>query len=143
QCRMQRGLFAESVATLEQALASPGTSAGHRSRLLVLTARTHCHFGEIEKAGQVATAALAAASEAGDDWAITWALHVLTLVSTATGRLTDALPLFDRALTATQADPALTDLRLLLQINKSVTLGCLDQYEEALAVAEQALYLAD
>src|SRR5207253_7237428 len=39
--------------------------------------------------------------------------------------------------------PALTDLRLLLQINKSVTLGCLDQYEEALAVAEQALYLAD
>ena len=52
--------------------------------------------------------------------------------------MTDALPLFDRALAATEADPALTDLRLLLQINKAVTLGNLDRYEEALAAAGQA-----
>ena len=57
--------------------------------------------------------------------------------------MTDALPLFERALTVTQADPALTDLRLLLQINKAVTLGNLDQYEEALAAAGQARHLAD
>ena len=57
--------------------------------------------------------------------------------------MTDALPLFDRALTVTQADPALTDLRLLLQINKAVTLGDLDRYEEALAAARQARHLAD
>jgi len=43
----------------------------------------------------------------------------------------------------TQADPALTDLRLLLQINKAVTLGNLDRYEEALAAAGQARHLAD
>jgi DNA-binding CsgD family transcriptional regulator len=43
----------------------------------------------------------------------------------------------------TQSDPALTDLRLLLQINKAVTLGDLDQYEEALAAARQARHLAD
>ena len=72
-----------------------------------------------------------------------WALHVLTLVTAVQGRMTDALPLFDRALTVTQADPALTDLRLLLQINKAVTLGNLDQYEEALAAAGQARHLAD
>jgi DNA-binding CsgD family transcriptional regulator len=42
----------------------------------------------------------------------------------------------------TQADPALTDLRLLLQINKAVTLGCLDQYEQAFAAAEEARELA-
>ena len=42
--------------------------------------------------------------------------------------MTDALPLFDRALTVTQADPALTDLRLLLQVNKAMTLGNLDRY---------------
>jgi tetratricopeptide (TPR) repeat protein len=59
------------------------------------------------------------------------------------GRLTDALPLFDRALTVTQSDPALTDLRLLLQVNKAVALGDLDRYEEALAVAGQARDLAD
>ena len=57
--------------------------------------------------------------------------------------MTDALPLFDRALAVTQADPALTDLRLLLQINKAVTLGNLDRYEEALAAAGQARHLAD
>jgi DNA-binding CsgD family transcriptional regulator len=59
------------------------------------------------------------------------------------GHLTDSLPLFERALDVTQSDPALTDLRLLLQINKAVTLGCLDQYEQAFAVARQARNLAD
>ena len=142
QCRMVAGSSAESLATLDRALAAPGISARHRARLLVLAARTHSNFGEVEKAGQVATSALAAASDAGDNWAMGWALHVLTLVTTVQGRMTDALPLFDRALAVTQADPALTDLRLLLQINKAVTLGCLDQYEQAFAAAEQARELA-
>jgi DNA-binding CsgD family transcriptional regulator/tetratricopeptide (TPR) repeat protein len=143
QCRMRAGESAESLATLDQALASPGLSARYRSRLLVLAARTHSHLGEVDKAGQVATKALEAASEAGDNWAMGWALHVLTLVTATQGRMTDALPLFDRALTVTQADPALTDLRLLLQINQARTLGCLDQYEQAFAAAGQARQLAD
>ena len=143
QCRMLAGLSAESLATLDRALASPGISARHRARLLVLAARTHINLGEVEKAGQVAASALAAASEAGDNWAMGWALHVLTLVTAVQGHLTDALPLFDRALAVTQADPALTDLRLLLQINKAVTLGNLDQYEQAFAAAGQARHLAD
>ena len=41
QCVMREGRFAESLATLDQALASPGLSARHRARLLVLAARTH------------------------------------------------------------------------------------------------------
>ena len=143
QCRMLAGLSAESLATLDRALASPGMSARHRARLLVLAARTHNHLGELDKAGRVATSALAAASEAGDNWAMGWALHVLALVATVRGHLTDALPLYDRALTVTQADPGLTDLRLLLQINKAVTLGGLDQYERAFAAAGQARHLAD
>ena len=143
QCRMRAGRSAESLATLDRALAAPGISARHRARLLVLAARTHSNLGEVEKAGQVAATALAAASEARDNWAMGWALHVLTIVTTVQGQMTDALPLFDRALTVTQADPALTDLRLLLQINKAVTLGNLDQYEEAFAAARQARHLAD
>ena len=134
QCRMLAGQSAESLATLDRALASPGITARHRARLLVLAARTHSYLGENEKAGQVAASALAAASEAGDDWAMGWALHMLALVTAVQGRMTDALPLFDRALAVTQSDPALTDLRLLLQINKAVTLGDLDRHEEALAV---------
>jgi len=42
----------------------------------------------------------------------------------------------------TQGDPALTDLRLLLQINQAVTLGDLDRYEEAFTAAQQARHLA-
>ena len=143
QCRILAGEFAESLAALDRALALPGISARHRARLLVLAARTHWNTGEVEKAGQVATAALEAASEAGDTWGMGWALHVLTIITAVQGRLADALPLFDRALTVIQSDPILTDLRLLLQVNKAVTLGDLDRYDEALAVAGQARDLAD
>jgi tetratricopeptide (TPR) repeat protein/transcriptional regulator with XRE-family HTH domain len=143
QCRMRAGKFAESLDTLNQALASPGISDRHRARLLVLAARTHSNRGDAETAGQVAAAALEVASEAGDNWAMGWALHVLTIVTGAQRQMTDALPLFERALTVTEADPALTDLQLLLQINKAVALGNLDRYEEAIGAARGALYLAD
>jgi DNA-binding CsgD family transcriptional regulator len=143
QCRGLAGLSAESLSTLGRALASPGISARHRARLLVLAARTHSNLGEVEEAGRVAIRALAAASEAGDNWAMGWALFMRATVTTVQGHVTDALPLFDRALAVTHADPALTDLRLLLQINKAVTLGCLDEYEQAFAAAREARDLAD
>jgi DNA-binding CsgD family transcriptional regulator len=143
QCRLWAGSLSESLATLDRALAAPGISARHRARLLVLAARTHSYLGEVAKAGQVATSALAAAEEADDSWAMGWALHVLTIVTGVRGHVADALPLFDRALTVTQSDPALTDLQLLLQINKALVLGDLDRYGEALAAAGQARDLAD
>ena len=143
QCRINTGQSAESLATLDRALETPGLSVKHRARLLVVAARTHSSFGEIETAGQVAATALAAAEEAGDNWAMGWALHVLSLVTGVQGRLTESLPLSDRALTVTRSDPGLADLRLLLQINKAVTLGNLDRYEEAVTVAGEALHLAD
>ena len=143
QCRTMRGGFRESLAELNEALAHPGISARNRARLLVAIARTHRHLGQIETADQVAAAALAEATSAGDRWAVGWALHVLTTTAAMQGRIADALPLYDRALTVTQAEPALTDLRLLLQINKAVTLGDLDQYDGAFAAARQAQQLAD
>ena len=143
QCRMLGGLFAESLETLEQALAAPGLSARHRARLLVLAARTHGLAGAFDKASEVAATALDEASQARDNWAISWALHMQAQLTAAQGHSTDALPLFDRALSVTQADPALTDLRLLLQINKASALGKLDNYEEALATAGRARHLAD
>jgi len=143
QCRMLAGESAESLATLDRALAAPGITARHRARLLVLAARARSYLGEFDRAGRVADDALAAAAEAGDNWAMGWALLMLTIVTSMRGRMADALPLFDRALAVTEADPALTDLRLLLQINKAVTLGNLDRYTDALAVADQARQLAD
>ena len=143
QCRMLEGKSAESLATLSQALALPGLSARHHARLLTLAARTYLNLGEAEMAGQVATRALKVASEAGDNWAMGWTWHVMALEISIRGRMTDALPLYDRALEVTQADPVLADLRLLIQINKAITLGYLDRYEEALTEAGQARDLAD
>jgi len=143
QCRLRAGESAESLATLDRALASPGISDRHRARLLALAARTRLSIGEVEEAGPVADRALAVASAAGDNWAMAWALHVLSLVTAMQGHVTDALQLSDRALAVTQSDPALTDLQLLLQINKAATLGNLDRYDEALALAGQARHLAD
>jgi tetratricopeptide (TPR) repeat protein len=142
QCRIVVGASTESLATLDEALGSPGISSRHRARLLVLAARTHLHLGEAARAGQVAAMALEAAPEAEGGWATAWALHVLTLVTAEGGDVQGALLLFDRALAATESDPGLTDLRLLLQINQAIALGVLDRYEAALTVAGQARDLA-
>jgi DNA-binding NarL/FixJ family response regulator len=143
QCRIRAGMHAESLSTLSQALTSPGLAARHRARLLALATRAHFDLGALEKADGVAADALAAASEASDAWAMGWTLQMLALMAMVRGQLLDALSIYDRALTVTQADPALTDLRLLLQINKAAVLGNLDRYTEALAIAGQARRLAD
>jgi DNA-binding CsgD family transcriptional regulator len=143
QCRMLSGSGAESITTLEKALATPGTSAKHRARLLVLAARTYLYLNDAEAADREANDALMAATEASDAWATGWALHVLAGLATVRGNLTTALPLYDRGLAVTQTDPALYDLGLLLQINKAITLGNIDRWDESLATAERARQLAD
>ena len=143
QCRMRGAGAEESLVMLDRALTLPGVSARHRARLLVMVARTHAGLGQVAQAGQVVTGALAAARRAGDTWALGWALHVQSIVTGQQGHVTAALSLFDQALTVTESDPALADLRLLLQLNKSVALGELDRCEEALAAAERARDLAD
>jgi DNA-binding CsgD family transcriptional regulator len=143
QCRMMDGSSAESLTTLDQALASPDLSAKHRARLLVLAARTYLHLGELEAADREAEGALASAQDVGDAWATGWALHGLAIGATMRGDLTDALPLYDQGLAVTETDPGLTDLGLLLQINKAATLINLDRHDEALITAERARQLAD
>ena len=143
QCRMLAGQAVESLVSLDQALAEPGLPVRHRARLMVLAARTYLVFGETETAYRVATDALTAAKEARDTWATSWALHVLTMSPSVHGQPTDALPLFDQALALTQADPALSDLRLLLQVNKGIVLSTLDRHEQAFATLRPAMRLAD
>jgi DNA-binding CsgD family transcriptional regulator/tetratricopeptide (TPR) repeat protein len=143
QCCTFVGRTEESLATLNQALTSPGLTARHRARLLVPIARAHFLSGDTDTAARVAADGLAEATEVGDTWAMGWALLYMALVATVQGQTANALPLYDRALAVTQADPALSDLRLLLQINKAMTLAHVDRYEEALATARQAQRLAD
>jgi DNA-binding CsgD family transcriptional regulator/tetratricopeptide (TPR) repeat protein len=143
QCRAMNGRSEESLADLARALDAPGVGPRHRARLLVLTARAQRSLGRIEVARQLADTALAQASATGDRWATGWALGVLTLAQAMLGQTTEALPLFDQALAVTEGDPALTDLRLMLQINQAVALGDLDRYDAAIRAAEQVCRLAD
>jgi len=143
QCRMRSGSGTEAFTALERALVAPGISAKHRARLYVLAARTSLYLGDAEAARGQADDALTAATEAHDAWATGWAVHVLAIMATIRGELTQALPLYERGLAVTETDPALNDLGLLLQINKAVALGNLDRWNEALATAERAGQLAD
>ncbi len=143
QCRMLAGSLEESFAAIERALAAPELSAAHRARLLVLGARTHLYFGDVDAAGREASAALASAAGSGDGWATGWALHVVAVAATIRGELAGALPLYDRGLTVAETDPTLADLGLLLLVNKAVTLCNLSRYDEALATAERARQLGD
>jgi DNA-binding CsgD family transcriptional regulator len=143
QCRIFSGSGAESITTLEEALATPGVTPKHRARLLVLAARTHLFLGDADAANRDADKALTSATEAADTWATGWALHVMASIATVRGELVEALPLYNRALAVTETDPALYDLGLLLQVNKALALASIDRWEEALTTAGRARQLAD
>jgi DNA-binding CsgD family transcriptional regulator/tetratricopeptide (TPR) repeat protein len=143
QCRAMEGRSEESLKALEDAIESPGVGPRDRARLLVLTARTHRSLGRLDTACQVADEALAEAAAAGDRWATGWALGIRTIVHGMRGETAEALPLFDRALAVAEGDPALADLRLMLQINQAVALGDLDRYDDAIGAAQQVRQLAD
>jgi DNA-binding CsgD family transcriptional regulator len=143
QSRAMLGRADEALEALEEAYELAEMSRQQQARLLVLTARAHRDLGEVSAADEVATKALVAAEEAGDKWALGWALHVLILVATMRGEVSHTLPLFDRAINVIGEDPELNDLGLLLQINKAIALGELDRYDEALKTATRVRQLAD
>jgi DNA-binding CsgD family transcriptional regulator len=143
QSLMLSGRSAQAIAMLNRALAGMAIDRRHRARLLVVTARAHSNLGEVERAGQVATAALEVAAQADDNWAMAWALHELAVVAAVQDRMNDALVLLDRAVAVSEGNPALTDLRILMQVNQAVMLSGLDRYDEAFAAARQAQQLAD
>jgi DNA-binding CsgD family transcriptional regulator/tetratricopeptide (TPR) repeat protein len=143
QCRALNGRSEDSLQQLRRAMEAPNVAPADRARLLVLTARIHRSIGRVDTARRVADKALAAATAAGDRWATGWALSMLTIVHGMQGEAAKALPLFERALAVVEGDPALTDLRLLLQVNQAATLGDLDRYDDAIGAAEQVRQRAD
>ena len=95
----------------------------------MLIAQTHRNLGEVETADQAAAEALAEARTPPTTGPSAGPCRCSILKAMMQGRMADALPMFDRALTVIQADPALTDLWLMLHINKAITLADLDLYE--------------
>ncbi|HWC79324.1 MAG TPA: AAA family ATPase [Pseudonocardiaceae bacterium] len=143
QCRAMTGRAAESVPELEAALAEPACDAASRARLRALLARTHWNLGDRNAADEMARTALTEARDTGDSLAAGWALHVRTIVAMEHRQMREALPLFDQAKDVLRPGPTTTDLRLLLQINRAVTLASLDEVTEAVDAAREARELAD
>lgn len=143
QCRAMSGRAGESVPELEAVLAQPRDGRAPRARLRALLARARWTLGDRSTADDIARTALDEAKVSGDSLAAGWALHVRTIVAMEDRRMRAALPLFDQAKDVLRPGPASTDLRLLLQINRSVTLANLDQVGAAVDEARDARELAD
>jgi ATP/maltotriose-dependent transcriptional regulator MalT len=137
QCQALAGRSQESLDPLRRALNAPGVGPRHRARLQVLMARVYRSLGRVDAAARVAEEALAAATEADDRFGMGWALFVRTIVHGMQGESEQALPLFERALAVAEGDPALADLRLILQINQASAFGVLDRYEDAIRLGER------
>ncbi|HEX4705778.1 MAG TPA: AAA family ATPase [Pseudonocardiaceae bacterium] len=149
QCRSMTGRAAESLRELDTALAAGGFDGRHRARLQVLAARARWNVGDLDAADRLAETTLAETTladtkhEAHDPMAAGWALHVRTIVCLERGRMRQALPLFDQALHVVRGDPAMTDLLLLLQINRALALAGLNRADEAIAAARDVREQAD
>ncbi|HWM74327.1 MAG TPA: hypothetical protein VNQ53_11335, partial [Nocardioides sp.] len=143
QCRLLNGRSAESLVELERSLEVEDIDARHHARLLVLTARTQRDLGMVDSALESANRALTEAELVDDRWAVGWALHVLIIGSIMRGDVRSALPLFERALSVTERDATLVDLRMLVQINHAAALGDLDQYEQAISAAAEVREVAE
>ncbi|SHN45971.1 helix-turn-helix transcriptional regulator [Cryptosporangium aurantiacum] len=132
QAQMQVGETPEAVEALQKALADPSLSSRHRARLLISVGRVHRMVGQVQLAEKAAEQARTLAIQCNDRWALAWALHLLSIAKVTRGGSAESLSLYDDAIAATADDLSLTDLRLLVQINRAIWLGDLDRYPEAL-----------
>jgi DNA-binding CsgD family transcriptional regulator len=140
---MRAGRMAEAISQIAQGLARPGLTASQTARLRALHAMTFMSTGEYDRAEATARQALAEAEQGGDRLAAGYALHDLASVSFYRGQEAARLEYIDRALSLVETDPQATDLRLLLLTNKAGYLSNQDRQAEAIAVARQALALAE
>ena len=144
QCRMLAGSSAKSLDTLEHALSSPGLSARHRARLLVLAGRTHKYLGQLDKADRVATRALDEATEADDSGAMAWALHVLAVRGLGARRADRRAAALRPGADRDQGRPGPDRPAAAADDQPGGRAGLpLDQYERAFAAAGEARHLAD
>ena len=137
---IRAGRAAEAAAVLREARdAGPVPARG--ARLSALNGNVLALLGQVEQAA--AAAATALADGAGDPLTQGFARYVLSALSYL-GRDTRArLDHLDRGIAAVGDDTGLTDLRLLIQANRTNALVDLDRREESLAAGREAVVLGD
>ncbi len=128
----------DAIATIRQALAPgdlPGVWPGRLLAMLALLERPLTRF---EVADATARRALAAAEQAGDQFAAAHALHDLWLTRSIERDHVAALEYIDQAVRVLGDDPAHGDLRAVALDARTFTLQNLDQWPQAELALRQA-----
>jgi DNA-binding CsgD family transcriptional regulator len=139
--RTQRS--AEALTAVSQALADPDAPDVWRARLRSARAVVLLGAARWGEAGLAAAEALADPGQAGDRFAVGYALHVQSMARAVDGDNAGALEITERALAVIGDDPETADLRLMLLTNRVACLANLGREADAearelLALAEQA-----
>jgi DNA-binding CsgD family transcriptional regulator len=141
---MRTSRHAEAEATISATARRPGVSPGPAAMLQALHATVLMSWGQYERAGLVAEAALDSAEQAGSRLAAGYALQALANFRLiAEGDRDGYLSYSSRALESVGTDPRAADLRMMLLANRSSFLEEVDRQVEALAAIQEALVIAE
>jgi len=121
----------------------PGLTATADNRLRMIAARAHAISNDLDAAERTAQQALAVALASDDAWVVAWSAGTVAGVMADRGDPEGALEVFDQALAATDGQPALIDVRLLMLINRGNWLVQMDRFDQARATMTAARTLAE
>jgi DNA-binding CsgD family transcriptional regulator/tetratricopeptide (TPR) repeat protein len=134
----------ETLAAIDHALAAmPGLTPAARNRLRGISGRVQYLRNDLDSAERTAGPVLAEALACGDQWTVAWSANTLAVAVGDRGDMVEALEHIDHGLAATDGQPALIDLRLLLLSNQGEYLMRLDRFDEARATLATARALAE
>ena len=140
---MRTGRAAEAAVTIRATLGRAGLSQAWTARLTALDALTQLALGLPDQDTSVFDDALAVAERSGDQLAIGYSLHAMSLRSQIRRDAVGVLDLTSRGLAVIGGDPRATGLRLLMLANRASVFGELDRQAEGIESARAALVLAE
>ena len=138
---IRAGRAVEAAAILREAQDGGGTSPAQDARLSALSGNTLALLGRTDQAAEEAHAALAEGAD--DPLAQGFARYVLSSLSYLRRDSRARLEHLDQGIAAVGNDTHLTDLRLLMQANRTNVLDDLDRRDEALAAGREAAVLGE
>jgi DNA-binding CsgD family transcriptional regulator/tetratricopeptide (TPR) repeat protein len=138
---IRAGRAVEAAAILREARDGGGTSPAQDARLSALSGNILALLGRIDQAAEEARATLA--DGADDPLAQGFAHYVLSSLSYVRRDSRARFEHLDQGIAAVGNDTQLTDLRLLLQANRTNVLDDLDRRDEALAAGREAVVLGE
>lgn len=141
--QLRLGRNAEALEVIAAEAESAQESPLWRARLIALWSLALVIDGRNAEADPVAQRALALGGELGDPTTTAYARHSMAMAKVRDRRPQEALDHIEAALAAIGDDAQQIDLRLLLQGNQATQLANLDRFDEAAAVLQHTLALAE